>query len=214
MRGARTASGNGLDRDGPHIARGIRPWGGSYPTRGVWYRRGMPDEDRRKFLKVATCAIGGGVGIALAAPALALLSDPAGKVTVTLPSAPLDIGLLERFQVGAEPSRVDVVAPQIRDAWASARDVVLGAAWIRRTAPDKIVALSAVCPHLGCGVSWDAAAGNFLCPCHDSRFGVGGERIKGPSERGLDELPLQVVEGRLQLSWVRYKLGQANREPA
>jgi menaquinol-cytochrome c reductase iron-sulfur subunit len=174
----------------------------------------MADEDRRKFLKVATCAIGGGVGLVIAAPVLTLLGDPAGKVTVTLPTAPLDLGLAEQFRAGAEPHRVDVIAPIVKDGWMAATNVVLGAAWIRRTAPDKLVALSAVCPHLGCAVGWDAAAGNFLCPCHDSRFSVAGDKLTGPSERGLDELPLKVVNGRLQLTWVRYKTGQTAREPA
>ena len=174
----------------------------------------MADEDRRKFLKVATCAIGGGVGIAVAGPVLTLLADPAGKVTVTTPTAPLDLGLAEQFRVGAEPRRVDVVAPIVKDAWVASRNVVLGAAWIRRTAPDKLVALSAICPHLGCAIGWDTAARTFLCPCHDSRFNVSGEKMTGPSERGMDELPLAVVDGRLQLTWVRYKTGQTTREPA
>jgi len=174
----------------------------------------MADEDRRKFLKVATCAIGGGVGLAVAGPVLTLLADPAGKTTVTTPNAPLDLGPAELYRAGAEPRRVDIVAPVIKDAWMAARNVVLGAAWVRRTAPDKIVALSAICPHLGCAVGWDPGAGNFLCPCHDSRFSPEGQKLTGPSERGLDELPLQVVEGRLQLTWVRYKTGQPAREPA
>jgi len=174
----------------------------------------MADEDRRKFLKVATCAIGGGVGLAVAGPVLTLLVDPAGKMTVTTPTAPLDLGLAERFRVGADPRRVEVIAPIVKDAWMAARNVVLGAAWIRRTAPDKLVALSAVCPHLGCAIGWDSAAGNFLCPCHDSRFSVAGDKLNGPSERSMDELPLAVIDGRLQLTWVRYKTGQPVREPA
>jgi len=174
----------------------------------------MADEDRRRFLKVATCAIGGGVGLAVAGPVVALLADPAGKMTVTTPTTPLDLGLAEQFRVGAEPRRVDVVAPIVKDAWVASRNVVLGAAWIRRTAPDKLVALSAVCPHLGCTIGWDAGPGNFLCPCHDSRFSVEGNKLTGPSERGLDELPLAVVDGRLQLTWIRYKTGQTTREPA
>lgn len=174
----------------------------------------MADEDRRKFLKVATCAVGGGVGLAVGVPVLTLLGDPARKVTVTTPSTPLDLGPAERFRTGAPPRRVDVIAPVVKDAWTAARNVVLGAAWIQRTAPDRIVALSAVCPHLGCAVGWDAAAGNFLCPCHDSRFSVAGAKLTGPSERGLDELPLQVVDGRLQLTWIRFKPGQTSKEPA
>jgi len=174
----------------------------------------MADEDRRKFLKVATCAIGGGVGLAVAGPVLTLLASPAGRITVTTPQAPLDLGLAEEFRAGAEPRKVDVVAPVIRDAWISARNVVLGAAWVRRTAPDKLVALSAVCPHLGCAIGWDAGAGNFLCPCHDSRFSPEGGKLTGPSERDMDELPLEVKDGRLQLTWVRYRTGQAKQEPA
>jgi len=174
----------------------------------------MPDEDRRKFLKVATCAIGGGVGLAVAGPALTLLASPVGKTTVTTPTTPLDLGLAEQFRAGAEPRKVDIIAPVIKDAWTSARDVVLGAAWIRRTAPDKLVALSAVCPHLGCGIGWDTVAGNFLCPCHDSRFSPEGDKLTGPSERRMDVLPLEIKDGRVQLTWVRYKLGLPTPEPA
>jgi Rieske Fe-S protein len=174
----------------------------------------MPDEDRRKFLKVATCAIGGGVGLAVAGPALTLLTSPAGKITVTTPTTPLDLGPAEQFRAGAEPRKVDIVAPIIKDAWTAARNVVLGAAWVRRTAPDKLVALSAVCPHLGCGIGWDAIAGNFLCPCHDSRFSPEGDKLNGPSERGMDALPLEIKDGRVQLTWIRYKLGLPTPEPA
>jgi menaquinol-cytochrome c reductase iron-sulfur subunit len=174
----------------------------------------MADEDRRRFLKVATCAIGGGVGLAVAGPFVTLIAAPAGKVTVTAPTDPLDLGAAEQFRVGAEPRKVDVVAPMVKDAWIAARNVVLGAAWIRRTAPDKIVALSAICPHLGCSIGWDTSAGNFLCPCHDSRFSPEGDKLNGPSERGMDELPVEVRDGRLQLTWVRYKTGQTTREPA
>ncbi|MGE0550788.1 MAG: ubiquinol-cytochrome c reductase iron-sulfur subunit [Kofleriaceae bacterium] len=169
--------------------------------------------DRRKFLKVASCAIGGGVGAMVAVPTLRLLASPAGEITVTSPREPLDVGSVERFVVGAPPRRVEVVAPMLKDGWTAARNVVLGAAWIRRPAADKIDAISAVCPHLGCAVGWDTAAGNYLCPCHDSRFAVAGERLSGPSERGLDPLPVQVRSGRLELTWVRYRLGRATREP-
>src|SRR5436190_17526258 len=120
----------------------------------------MADEDRRKFLKVATCAIGGGVGLAVAGPALTLLASPAGKITVTTPTTPLDLGPAEQFRAGAEPRKVDIVAPVIKDAWTSARNVVLGAAWVRRNAQDKLVALSAICPHLGCGIDWEPSTGN------------------------------------------------------
>jgi glycine/D-amino acid oxidase-like deaminating enzyme/nitrite reductase/ring-hydroxylating ferredoxin subunit len=45
---------------------------------------------------------------------------------------------------------------------------------------------SAVCPHLGCVVHWNAAECSWDCPCHGSRFDPrDGSRLNGPADRGL-----------------------------
>lgn len=169
------------------------------------------DPDRRKFLKLATCGVGAGIGVAVGIPALSLVLDPAGRRTVTTPTEPIDLG--DPARIGSEWQRVDVIAPVVRDAWTSTQNVVLGAAWLRRR--DKVEALSAVCPHLGCAVGWQPTTNRFLCPCHDSEFSDTGERMgSGPAKRGLDPLPIEVRDGRLQLTWVRYKLDTSSREPA
>jgi menaquinol-cytochrome c reductase iron-sulfur subunit len=187
----------------------------------------VSDPDRRKFL--ATCAIGGGACLAATVPIVRIVIDPAGKQTVTTPREPLDLGPPGRFH--EQPTKVEVVAPVIKDAWAAARYVVLGAAFIRRVAatdeakaagavfdtpggPMALDARSAICPHLGCAVGFDQGAKNYLCPCHDSRFSVEGAKLTGPSQRGLDKLPLQIVNGRVLLTWERYKIGQTKQEPA
>jgi Rieske Fe-S protein len=170
--------------------------------------------DRRRFLKLATCAVGGGVGVAALAPLGRFLADPAGKITVTSPTTPLDVGAATILRVGEPPTKVDVVAPIVRDAWSAAQQVVLGAAWLRRTGPDTVEALSAVCPHLGCAVGWDGGRGAYVCPCHETLFAPSGEVQHGPSPRGLDPLPVTIQDGRLQLTWTRYRIGTANREPA
>lgn len=186
----------------------------------------MSDPDRRKFL--ATCAIGGGACVAATIPIVRILIDPAGKQTVTTPREPLDLGAVTRFT--EDPTKVEIVAPVIKDAWAAARDVVLGAAYIRRVpatgdakyagatfeTPSGAMALdarSAICPHLGCAVAFDRGNKNYLCPCHDSRFAVDGAKLTGPSERGLDRLPLRIVNGRVLLTWERYKIGKTTQEP-
>jgi len=172
------------------------------------------DPDRRGFLKIATCAIGGGVGLVAVAPVVRLAVGPAGETTVTTPTDPIDVGSADRLRVGPDWRKVDVVAPVVKDAWTSARDVVLGAAWIRRPADHQVQALSAVCPHLGCAVGWNGK--NFLCPCHDSKFTADGDAIAGtgPAKRGLDPLPIEIKDGRLRVTWVRYKLDTATREKA
>ncbi|HEV7279343.1 MAG TPA: FAD-dependent oxidoreductase [Pirellulaceae bacterium] len=45
--------------------------------------------------------------------------------------------------------------------------------------------MSAVCPHLGCIVHWDAAASTWDCPCHGSRFDPYGKVVNGPSVSDL-----------------------------
>lgn len=167
--------------------------------------------DRRKFLKFATCGLGAGLGAAVGLPALSLAITPAGRKTVTTPNEPIDLG--DPGRIGAEWQRLDVIAPSIRDAWVASQNVVLGGAFVRRRG-DKLEALSSVCPHLGCTVGWQADTKNFFCACHESAFGENGEKGTGPAARGLDPLPIAVKDGRLQLTWVRYKLDTSSREPA
>lgn len=168
--------------------------------------------DRRGFLKVATCALGGGLGLAIAAPAIRLVTGPIGETTVTTPKDPIDIGA-DTIAVGAPWQRRQVIAPVVSDAWTTARDVVLGAAWVRRPNAQTVEALSAVCPHLGCAVGWDGAG--FLCPCHNSRWdGNGAFTGTGPAKRALDPLKVEAKAGRLRLTWIAYKLDTAKREPA
>lgn len=56
----------------------------------------------------------------------------------------------------------------------------------------RLFALSQKCPHLGCRVPFCESSGRFECPCHGSKYDIGGEWIEGPAPRGMDRYPLSV----------------------
>jgi glycine/D-amino acid oxidase-like deaminating enzyme/nitrite reductase/ring-hydroxylating ferredoxin subunit len=45
--------------------------------------------------------------------------------------------------------------------------------------------LSAVCPHLGCVVSWNATEKTWDCPCHGSKYRADGRVYQGPANSDL-----------------------------
>ena len=172
------------------------------------------DPDRRKVLKLATCALGGGLGLAIVGPVVKLVTAPAGMQTVSVPTEPLDLGPAAVLKVGGKWKQLQVVAPVVSDAWTSARDVVLGAAFVRRISDTKFEARSSVCPHLGCAVGYDPGSDTFLCPCHNSKFDSNGAALPGgKAKRALDPLEIDVKDGRLRLKWQMFKLDIAKSEP-
>ncbi|HUS63244.1 MAG TPA: Rieske (2Fe-2S) protein [Kofleriaceae bacterium] len=150
------------------------------------------------------------LGAALAVPALAFVTFPTRRRTVSGGEEPVDLGPLDTLPEG-EPVRVAVKVPRRRDAWTAFTDVTLGAVWLVRSG-GSVRAFSTVCPHAGCAVDWQKSDARFGCPCHDSAFRPDGERLSGPSPRGLDPLPAEVKDGRVHVSYKRYRQGVPDRE--
>jgi cytochrome b6-f complex iron-sulfur subunit len=61
----------------------------------------------------------------------------------------------------------------------------------------EIVALSAICTHLGCVVKWDDKKGELTCPCHGGRFDTKGNVLGGPPPT-----PLPAFTARLQDEYI------------
>ena len=76
-------------------------------------------------------------------------------------------------------------------------------AWIVKDAAGKLIAFSPWCTHLGCAYRWDAARGQFSCPCHGSWFSKTGDVIAGPAPRPLDRYQVRLEGKRLWLGSLR-----------
>ncbi|MFN2128323.1 MAG: ubiquinol-cytochrome c reductase iron-sulfur subunit [Anaerolineales bacterium] len=50
---------------------------------------------------------------------------------------------------------------------------------------DEFIALSSVCTHQGCQVSYNHGNGNLPCPCHGSIFSTTGTVLNGPASSPL-----------------------------
>lgn len=65
---------------------------------------------------------------------------------------------------------------------------------------DDFIALSSVCPHLGCRVFWEPHNNRFFCPCHDGAFNPQGKATEGPPAKAgqsLSRYSLKVESGLL-----------------
>ena len=117
-----------------------------------------------------------GLAAALAAPGVlaACSSTPSGPVSVPLAQVPVGGGKLVR---------------------ASSGPVLL----VQPTA-GTVRGFDARCPHQGSVVN-APVDGVIVCPNHDSRFAADtGALEKGPSTRGLAEVPVTVADGSVQVT--------------
>ena len=53
----------------------------------------------------------------------------------------------------------------------------------------RLFALSQKCPHLGCRIPFCESSGHFECPCHGSKYDIGGEWIQGPAPQAWTATP-------------------------
>ena len=155
------------------------------------------DRARRVFLLAFPAAVFATVAGALSAAAFRFLRPRAASAGDSGESQQWSAVASVPSLAGAEPVTRKVSITR-ETGWASATEertvFVLPAQGSPRV-------LSAVCPHEGCEVSWDAGQKSFLCPCHDSRFGADGVALTGPATRGLDEFPARVENGVLEIQY-------------
>jgi menaquinol-cytochrome c reductase iron-sulfur subunit len=162
---------------------------------------------RRDFFKRAAAVFFGAVAVLPpVAAGLAILLDPLRRKgpgdglwlrVASLAGLPTD-GIPQKFAVSADRT----------DAWNKYPHVPVGAVYLRRTGPQTVTAFNAICPHAGGFIDYSGQCNCFICPLHNSRFGLDGaiQDPKSPSPRPMDSL---AVEIRGEEIWVRFEDFQA-----
>ncbi len=128
---------------------------------------------RRDFLGLA----------GLWATAVAVFGSLVGMLRMPMPRVTPEAG--SRFRIG-QPEEFGTGTERVIPG---RNVVVLGGT-------DGVAAVSLICTHLGCIVT--RGEGEFLCPCHGSRFAADGKVEAGPAPRGLRWLQVsRAVDGGL-----------------
>ena len=173
------------------------------------------DENRRKFLTMATSAVGG-VGAVLAAIPFVESWQPSERARALGAPVVVDISKLEAGQmitptwrkqviyiVGRKKALVEQLAKndgELKDKDSSTSIQPKYAQNQMRSRREDVLVLIGICTHLGClpktffdpgdpvlGPSWP---GGFRCPCHGSRFDLAGRVFKGsPAPTNLSVPP-------------------------
>jgi cytochrome b6-f complex iron-sulfur subunit len=102
--------------------------------------------------------------------------------------------LAPRSNTGAS-ARVTIPEKDVPEGAARFFEYAGSSAVLVRKKGGELVALSAVCTHLGCIVQWEKDKQDFLCPCHAGHYTPDGVVTAGPPPRPLSKLPFIVTNG-------------------
>jgi Rieske Fe-S protein len=130
----------------------------------------MKDLSRRDFIKLSTNALFGLSGIIGLGGLFRYFNYYPTEAPVEF-----DLGDIANFPVGSRTVRSDIPA-------------------VIYNKGGEIIAYSLVCTHLGCTIAENGA--EFDCPCHGSRFDENGDVLKGPAQKPLKNLRVEILEDK------------------
>lgn len=163
--------------------------------------------NRRSFFGVLLGIGTAGMGALLAIPVLRYVLYPLYAKSDKGTWSPL--GTMDKF-TSLSPPLLTPLSLQQLDGW---REVDSSqTVYVTKSAQGELQVLSAICPHMGCTVAWDASHDEFVCPCHGGRFAADGKYVSGPPPRGLDVLPHKVEDGKLMAKFEYFRENVPNQE--
>jgi len=145
---------------------------------------------RRGFVTGMVALLGTVIGAIIGLPAVGYLFSPALKKSKTESDDWVPLGLVDDVSVDEPTLFTFTRSKQI--GWE--RSANSYGVYVVKKPDGKINTFSNVCTHLSCRVTWQADQGQFVCPCHDGRFGKDGSIISGPQPRPLDQFEHDIDE--------------------
>ena len=147
--------------------------------------------NRRDFVKIVMAFVGFLMGIILGLPLVSYLISPALRAQKEDDWVPL--GVLENYPIGV-PTLFNFTRTKV-NGWE--KTAISYGIYVWRKSETELVALSNVCTHLSCRVSWHTEVNEYICPCHDGHFGIDGEVLEGPPPRSLDKYEYKIQDGNI-----------------
>lgn len=145
---------------------------------------------RRKFLANGIMAVIGifaaGLGIPLASFAISPVTKKREETWVSV----ADVSQM----LDSEPLQVTYKYSR-KDGWRTIE--ASKTVFIQKKADGTPLVLSNICTHLGCGVNWDSAARQFVCPCHGGLFDGEGKVAGGPPPKPLTQLAVKIEQNKI-----------------
>ena len=138
----------------------------------------MDSDGRRKFLGVCLAGTAAAAAVAAGYPVFRFLAPRSGATglqKLVISDADLREGEAKFFEYGGS------------------------SAVLVKTKGGEMIALSAVCTHLGCVVQWVKEQQHFLCPCHGGLFATDGTVLGGPPPKPLAKIPVTVTGGNITI---------------
>ena len=157
-----------------------------------------PHLSRKDFVTATVGVLGAIMGAVVGLPAIGYLISPA--TTSQESEAWISAGPLENYPVGV-PTLFSFTRSKI-NGWEKTVNSY-GVYIIRGSeAETDVLALSNICTHLSCRVTWEEGRQEYACPCHDAQFDIVGNVLAGPPPRPLDPYETKVEEGNLFIHFV------------
>jgi cytochrome b6-f complex iron-sulfur subunit len=100
---------------------------------------------------------------------------------------------------GVVSLNIDAASPLSNVGGAALVNSSVGSFLVARTGQDTFSALTAICTHEACTVT-GFQSGNFVCPCHGSRYSQTGAVVQGPANQPLRRFTTQFANNVLTIT--------------